>query len=91
VRIESTKPERSCRGTQNPPVATRGERESTVAGLDVGEQALHAGAQKRKTVGIIVLLANHDEAGLRVTLKNICQERAGGGLAACASMSKPGL
>jgi len=27
-----------------------------------------------------VLLANHDEAGLRVTLKNICQERAGGGL-----------
>src|SRR4029077_17744137 len=66
------------------PEASRGhERESAnqlVAGLDVRQQALHAGAQKKKTVGIIVLFANHDEPGFRVTLKNIGQKRASGGL-----------
>ena len=66
------------------PESSRGnERESAdqlVPGFDVGEEALHAKTQEGKTVGIVVLLSDNDEASLRMALENIGQERSGGGL-----------
>src|SRR6266705_65050 len=66
----------------NPESSAGNERESTnqlFAGFNVGEKALYAGAQERKTVGVIVLLADNNEAGFRVAFEKIGQERAGGG------------
>jgi hypothetical protein len=68
---------------RNPESSTGNERESLdqlVAGFNVGEQALHAQTQERKTVGIVVLLADDDEASLGIAFEKIGQERAGGGL-----------
>src|SRR6266403_174032 len=56
------------------------ERESPdqlFASFDVGEKALHAKTQERKTVSVVVLLADNDEAGLRMAFENIGQERSG--------------
>src|SRR6266850_2755315 len=51
-----------------------------LTGFDVGEQALHAETEERKAVGIVVLLADDDQAGFGMALENIGQESAGGGL-----------
>jgi len=50
------------------------------ASFDVSKKAFHAGAQKRKAVGVVVLLADDDEPGIRVAFQEIGQERAGGRL-----------
>src|SRR5260370_674459 len=58
------------------------ERESPdqlVPGFDVGEKAFHSETQERKTVGVVVLLADNNEAGLPIAFANIGQERSGGG------------
>jgi len=68
---------------RNPESSAGNERESAdqlFAGFDVGEKALHAKTQERKSVGIVVLLADDDEAGLRIAFEKIGQKRAGGGL-----------
>ncbi len=67
----------------NPESSAGNKRESTdqlVPGLDVSEKAFHSETQKRKTVGVIVLLADDDEAGLGKAFHKIGQERAGSGL-----------
>src|SRR3984893_8950179 len=68
---------------RNPESSAGNERERAdqlVPGLDVGEKAFHSETQEGKTVGIVVLLADNDEAGLRMAFENIGQERSGGGL-----------
>src|SRR2546430_16329789 len=68
---------------RNPESSTGNERESAdqlFAGFDIGEKALHAKTQERKTVGFVVLLADDDEPGFRMALHKIGQERAGGRL-----------
>ena len=50
------------------------------AGFDIGEKALYAKTQERKTVGLVVLLADDDEPGFRIAFEKIGQQRAGGGL-----------
>src|SRR5260370_40834383 len=67
----------------HPESSAGNEREGAdqlVPGFDVGEKALHPETQEGKTVGIVVLLADNDEASLRMALENIGQERSGGGL-----------
>src|SRR5216684_7243335 len=61
---------------RNPKSSAGNERESAnqlVAGLDIGEKAFHAEPQQRKTVGIIVLLADNDEAGFGIAFEKIGQ------------------
>src|SRR5260370_2397736 len=68
---------------RNPESSAGNERESAdqlVPCFDVSEKAFHTETQERKAVGIVVLLANDNEAGLRIALEKIRQERAGGGL-----------
>ncbi len=67
----------------NPESSASNERERAdqlVPGFDVGEKAFHSETQERKTVGVVVLLADNNEAGLRMAFENIGQERSGGGL-----------
>src|SRR5260370_39559664 len=64
----------------NPESAAGNEGESAgqlIAGHDVGEKSFHAKTQERKTVGIVVLVGDDDEAGIRIAFENIGQERAG--------------
>src|SRR5258708_7615260 len=69
------------------------ERESPdqlLAGFDVGEKALHSKTQEGKTIGIVVLLTDNDEAGPPVAFENICPERARGGVfILCAKVIDP--
>src|SRR6266850_606728 len=51
-----------------------------LAGFDIGEQALHTETEERKAVGIVVLLADDDQASFGMAFENIGQERASGGL-----------
>src|SRR6266404_3774265 len=48
--------------------------------FDIREQTLHAETEERKTVGIVVLLADNDQASFGMAFENIGQESAGGGL-----------
>src|SRR6266850_2379549 len=62
-------------------VGDQGQRPNQLLpGFDVSEQALHTETEKRKAVGIIVLLADDDQASLGMAFENIGQEGAGGGL-----------
>src|SRR5712664_1801459 len=68
---------------RNPESSAGNERESAdqlVPCFDLCEKALPTETQERKAVGIVVLLANDDEAGLRIAFEKIGQERASGGL-----------
>ena len=89
VRMESTKPERSS--AWDPETTAGDKRQSAnqlVAGFDVSEQAFHTEAEKRKTVGILMLFADDDEARFGVAFKNIGEECAScGTCAAWASMT----
>src|SRR6266403_649839 len=68
-------------GDPKAPVGDQGQRSNQlIAGFDVCEQALHTETEKRKTVGIVVLLANDDQASFGMAFENIGQESAGGGL-----------
>ena len=60
----------------DPESAGSNERQSTdqlVPGFDVSEKALHAKTQERKAVGIVVLLANDDEASFGIAFEKIGQ------------------
>ncbi len=62
-------------------VGDQGQRsDQLLAGFDVGEQAFHTETEKRKAVGIVVLLADDDQASFGVAFENIGQESAGSGL-----------
>jgi len=68
---------------RNPEATAGDKRESAdelIASFDIGEKALHAEAQERITVGVIVLLPDDDEASFGMAFQNIGQKRAGGGL-----------
>src|SRR5713226_3439831 len=65
---------------RNPESSGGNQRERAdqlLTSFDVGEKAFHAGAQKRKTVGVVVLFADDDKPGLGMTFQEIGQERAG--------------
>jgi hypothetical protein len=67
----------------NPEASAGDQREGTnqlIPRFDVGEKALHTKAQERKTVGFVVLFADHDQTGFGMAFKNIGEERPGGGL-----------
>ena len=65
--------------TRNPEAAIGDERQSSnelLAGFLVSENSLNSQAQKRKTVGVLVLVADDDEARVGETLDQIRQESA---------------
>jgi hypothetical protein len=51
-----------------------------VPGFNVSEKAFHSETQEGKAIGIVVLLADDDEASLGMAFENIGQEGAGGRL-----------
>ena len=62
-------------------VGDQGQRpDQLLAGFDVGEQSFHTETEKRKAVGIVVLLPDDDQASFGMAFENIGQESAGGGL-----------
>src|SRR5882762_4074159 len=62
-------------------VGDQGQRPNQLlAGFDIREQALHTETEERKTIGIVVLLADNDQASFGMAFENIGQESAGGGL-----------
>jgi len=61
-------------GARNPEAAIRDKRESAhelLAGFGVRQEAFHTEAEKLKTVGVIVLFADDDEARLRKSFHDI--------------------
>ncbi len=67
---------------RNPESSAGNERERAnqlLAGFHVGQKPLYSKAQKRKTVGFIVLLPDDDEAGFGIAFHKIGQERTGSG------------
>jgi len=68
---------------RNPESAAGNKRESAdqlVPGFNVREKAFHTETKERKAIGIVVLLADDDEASLGIAFEKIGQKRAGGGL-----------
>ena len=62
-------------------IGDQGERSNQLLpSFYVGEQALHTETEERKTVGIVVLLADDDQASFGMAFENIGQESAGGRL-----------
>ena len=65
---------------RNPETAAGYKRQSAdelVASFHVSKQALHAEAQKRIAVGLVVLIADDDQAGFGETFHQIGEQRAG--------------
>lgn len=68
-------------GARHPEAATGDERESAdqlVASFGVGEDALYAEAEQRKAGRVLMLITDHDEAGVGVAFKNVGEQSAGG-------------
>jgi len=68
-------------GAGHPETATGDERESAdqlVASFGVGEDALYAETEQRKAGRVLMLVADHDEAGVGVAFENIGEQSAGG-------------
>ena len=68
-------------GARNPKAAIGDERQSAnelLARFFVSENSLHTKTQQRKTIGILMLIADDDETRVGETLKKIGQESTSG-------------
>jgi hypothetical protein len=68
-------------GARYPETATGDKRESAnqlVAGFGVSEDAFYAEAEQRKAGRVLMLIADHDEAGVGVAFENVGEQSTGG-------------